>query len=235
MRSGDARPLAEPGKPGEGSMTARPGFGSKIRPGWVPGQTVHCVGPTIGEVALRVLRRFPDRIAFSWDGGSLSYRAALELIGRFQRVYAECGLSRGQRIAVLTGNSAEPRCAAIAAQASGLGICWLHPVGSIIDQLFQINDMDAAAVVVDAAQHAGRGGELAAELNGAHAIKAGPGGCRSLLISSPAGFAELIARAATPARLAGPDTEVDFELFATVSAELGDHILGPPGTTPADR
>jgi mannose-6-phosphate isomerase-like protein (cupin superfamily) len=67
-----------------------------------------------------------------------------------------------------------------------------------------------------------------------HAIKAGPGGCRSLMISSPAGFAELIARAATPAHLAGPDTEVDFELFATVAAELGDHTLGPPGTTPAD-
>lgn len=67
-----------------------------------------------------------------------------------------------------------------------------------------------------------------------HAIKAGPGGCRSLMISSPAGFAELIARAATPAHLAGPDTEVDFELFATVAAELGDQILGPPGTTPAD-
>jgi len=80
----------------------------------------------------------------------------------------------------------------------------------------------------------GAGDYYAIPIDTPHAIKAGPGGCRSLLISSPAGFAELIARAATPARLAGPDTEVDFELFAAVSAELGDHILGPPGTTPAD-
>jgi len=67
-----------------------------------------------------------------------------------------------------------------------------------------------------------------------HAIKAGPNGCRSLLITSPAGFAKLIARAATPARLAGPDTEMDLEIFTSVSAELGDQILGPPGMLPAD-
>jgi mannose-6-phosphate isomerase-like protein (cupin superfamily) len=80
----------------------------------------------------------------------------------------------------------------------------------------------------------GAGDYYAIPLHTAHAIKAGPGGCRSLLITSPPGFAELITRVATPARLAGPDTEVDFELFATVAAELGDHILGPPGTTPTD-
>jgi hypothetical protein len=58
------------------------------------------------------------------------------------------------------------------------------------------------------------------------------------LITSPAGFAELIARAATPAQLAGPDTEIDLEIdlerFASASSELGDQILGPPGTVPAD-
>lgn len=41
---------------------------------------------------------------------------------------------------------------------------------------------------------------------------------------SPAGFA----------LLAGLDTEIDLELFASVSAELGDQILGPPGAVPAD-
>jgi mannose-6-phosphate isomerase-like protein (cupin superfamily) len=81
----------------------------------------------------------------------------------------------------------------------------------------------------------GPGDYCAIPLNTPHAIKAGPGGCRSLLISSPAGFAELIARAATPAQLAGPDTQIDLELFASVSAELGDQILGPPGTVPAGR
>ena len=80
----------------------------------------------------------------------------------------------------------------------------------------------------------GPGDYCAIPLDTPHAIKAGPNGCRSLLVTSPAGFAELIARAATPAHLAGPDTEVDLERFASVSAELGDQILGPPGTRPAD-
>jgi mannose-6-phosphate isomerase-like protein (cupin superfamily) len=79
------------------------------------------------------------------------------------------------------------------------------------------------------------GDYCAIPLNTPHAIKAGASGCRSLLISSPAGFAELITRAATPAHLAGPDTQIDLELFASVSAELGDQILGPPGTVPAGR
>ena len=78
------------------------------------------------------------------------------------------------------------------------------------------------------------GGYYAIALNTPHAIKAGPNGCRSLLITSPAGFAELIARAATLARLAGPDTEIDLEIFTSVSAALGDQILGPPGMLPAD-
>ena len=35
-------------------------------------------------MTLRALARFPDRMAFVWDGGSLTYRGALDLIGRLQ-------------------------------------------------------------------------------------------------------------------------------------------------------
>lgn len=67
-----------------------------------------------------------------------------------------------------------------------------------------------------------------------YAIKAGPEDVRALTISSPAGFAEFIARAATPIHLATPETELNVELFMAVCAELGDVILGPPGTKPGD-
>lgn len=67
-----------------------------------------------------------------------------------------------------------------------------------------------------------------------HAIKSGSDGARALNISSPAGFAELIARAATPLHLATPETELDAELFMAVTEELGDVVLGPPGMIPAD-
>jgi hypothetical protein len=47
-------------------------------------------------------------------------------------------------------------------------------------------------------------------------------------------LAELVTRAGTPAHLATPETEYDADLFMAVSTELGDVILGPPGTTPAE-
>jgi mannose-6-phosphate isomerase-like protein (cupin superfamily) len=74
----------------------------------------------------------------------------------------------------------------------------------------------------------------AVPMNVPHALQSGPEGVRALQISSPAGFAELIARTGTPAHLVTPDTEFDADLFLAVSTELGDVILGPPGTTPAD-
>jgi mannose-6-phosphate isomerase-like protein (cupin superfamily) len=67
-----------------------------------------------------------------------------------------------------------------------------------------------------------------------HAVQSGVEGSRALVISSPAGFAEIIARAGTPVHLATPQTELDAQLFMTVAAELGDLVLGPPGTKPGD-
>jgi hypothetical protein len=66
-----------------------------------------------------------------------------------------------------------------------------------------------------------------------HTVQAGPEDTHALHISTPAGFAELIARAGTPAHLA-PDSEFDADLFMAVTTELGDLVLGPPGTKPAD-
>jgi mannose-6-phosphate isomerase-like protein (cupin superfamily) len=71
-------------------------------------------------------------------------------------------------------------------------------------------------------------------MNVAHAIQAGPEGVRALNFSSPAGFAELVARTGVPAGHSAPENEFDPNRFMAVSAELGDLVLGPPGTTPPD-
>lgn len=70
-------------------------------------------------------------------------------------------------------------------------------------------------------------------MNTPHTIKAGSHGARTLTITSPARFAELIRRTGTPAHLATTETEWDLELFQAVTEEFGDVILGPPGATPA--
>jgi len=118
--------------------------------------------PTGTTMTLRALARFPERQAFGWDGGSLTYRATLALIGRLQAAMAAAGLAKGQTAAFLSANSAETWCAGIAAQALGLVVTWLHPLGALADHLDVIEDSDASALIVDPRTHAERGGELAA-------------------------------------------------------------------------
>ena len=119
--------------------------------------------PTGTTMTLRALARFPERQAFGWDGGSLTYRATLALIGRLQAAMAAAGLAKGQTAAFLSANSAETWCAGVAAQALGLVVTWLHPLGSLADHLDVVEDSDASALIVDPKTHAERGGELAAK------------------------------------------------------------------------
>ncbi len=118
--------------------------------------------PVVGVQTLRALSRYPERTAFSWPGGSLTYRGATELIGRLQSVFTQFGFAPGTRVAFLTANRADSWCAGVAAQLSRLAITWLHPLGSLDDQLFQLEDSEAQMLVVDGVTFRDRGGELAA-------------------------------------------------------------------------
>ena len=126
--------------------------------------------PTACRQTLRALSRFPSRTAFSWPGGTLSYQGALDLIGRMQSVFMQIKLPPGSRVALLTANRAETWCAGVAAQLARLGITWLHPLGSLQDQLFQLDDSEAAMLIIDADAFHDRGGELAARSAGLKAV-----------------------------------------------------------------
>src|ERR1700739_1285794 len=105
--------------------------------------------PTVCGQILRALARYPTPTAFSWPGGSITYQGATELIGRIQKVFSQLGLQPGARVAFLTANRADTWCAGVAAQLSRLSITWLHPLGSLDDQLFQIEDSEAQLLVAD--------------------------------------------------------------------------------------
>ena len=122
--------------------------------------------PTVGSQTLAALRRFPSRTAFAWDGGALTYAAAVDLVGRLQAVFVQAGFDRHSRVALIAANRAESWCAGLAAQLCGLGITWLHPLGSLDDQLYQIQDSEADVLVVDTRAFMARGGELAARSPG---------------------------------------------------------------------
>jgi fatty-acyl-CoA synthase len=122
--------------------------------------------PASCEQTLRALARYPSRTAFAWPDGSLSYQGAADLIGRMQAVFTRLGFAPGTRVAVLTANRADTWCAGIAAQLARLAITSLHPLGSLDDQLFQLDDSEAQMLIVDAAGFRDRGGDLAAKAAG---------------------------------------------------------------------
>jgi len=124
--------------------------------------------PTVCEQTLRALARYPSRVAFSWPGGSITYAGATELIGRFQKVFMQLGLEPGARVAFLTANRADTWCAGVAAQSSRLAITGCIRLGSLDDQLFQIEDSEARILVIDADTFRDRGGDLA---TGASSLK----------------------------------------------------------------
>lgn len=63
--------------------------------------------------------------------------------------------------------------------------------------------------------------------NGTHAAKA-------ITVASPGSFARLIKTVGIPGKDDGtaPEGDTDLEAFMRISAEMGDELLGPPGTRP---
>src|SRR5271166_1376501 len=126
--------------------------------------------PTVGAQALRALGRYPHRTAFSWPGGSITYRGAIEQIGRMQRVLMNAGVSPHARVALLSANRADAWCVGVAAQISRMATTWLHPLASLDDQVDQIEDSEAEILVIDTDAFRQRGGELAARAAGVRRV-----------------------------------------------------------------
>jgi fatty-acyl-CoA synthase len=110
---------------------------------------------------MRALSRHPNRLAFAWHDGKMTYGEALGWIGRFQAVLCDEVL-QPLRVAFLSANRADVWCAEAAVQALGGSVTWLHPMGALPDQLAQLADSEATALIVDAVTFVQRGSELAA-------------------------------------------------------------------------
>jgi fatty-acyl-CoA synthase len=157
--------------------------------------------PVVGEQTLRALARYPSRTAFSWPGGAMSYQAATDMIGRMQAVFAKLGFAPGTRVALLTANRADAWCAGAAAGLSRLATTSLHPLGSLDDQLFQLEDSEAEMLIVDAAAFRDRGGDLAARAKGLKIVYTlGPAGYGVDLLQAMEAAGHATARS-----FAGPD------------------------------
>ncbi|GAB3220493.1 cupin domain-containing protein [Spirosoma arcticum] len=79
------------------------------------------------------------------------------------------------------------------------------------------------------------GGHTFIPINTPHVVLAsGDGENRALTVASPSGFAKLIRSAGTPGNFGSlpPDESNEMSLFLKLSEEIGDVLLGPPGTRP---
>jgi fatty-acyl-CoA synthase len=74
-----------------------------------------------------------------------------------QKVFLGSGLGRGDCVAILTANRAETWCSGGAAQLCAAGVTWLHPLGSLENQL---EDAETTALVTDAPTFIEQGGAL---------------------------------------------------------------------------
>ena len=118
-------------------------------------------GGTLADMLIDALRRFPDRIAFEEEAGAtVSYRDLGDLIGRGISVFRCLGLSHGNAVVQLSGNSPETFALMAAAYMLGLRSTTLNALGGVADHRFIIDDAQAKLVVVDPAL-----GDRAADLS----------------------------------------------------------------------
>jgi fatty-acyl-CoA synthase len=120
-------------------------------------------GSTYFDLILQGLRRWPDREAIvDASGLSLTYSELERRIWRIARVLRDAGLKPGDGVAQLAANRVDTFATMAAALGNGMRYTPLHPMGSLEDQLFILEDAQISALVVDVPYFAERGTQLKA-------------------------------------------------------------------------
>ncbi len=119
-----------------------------------------------GDLELRALRRYPDRIALDYLDRQWTYRQVEEQVSRVIQALKAAGLKRGDGLAQLTGNRPEAMILTTAAAIMGMRITYLHPLGSEDDHAFILADSEVAGLIVDERKFTEKGRALAARVPG---------------------------------------------------------------------
>ncbi|MFT3800350.1 MAG: AMP-binding protein [Burkholderiaceae bacterium] len=129
---------------------------------------------TMGDLLIRAIERGADRTAFVSGDRSISYRAFGQSVSRFVQLFDSLGLRRGDGVACLGGNSVEAFLVGAAGYLTGVRVTNLHPLASLDDHAFIIDDCGAAVLFFDPATHAARVDALRDRLARARPIALGP-------------------------------------------------------------
>jgi len=137
--------------------------------------------PTDAVLAIRALRRFPDRIAFKDATGQMTYRETERLIAGLQVELKAMGVGPDHNVAILSSNRAEAWCTVIASQALGAAISNLHPLGAADMHVAQVKELAPAVVVSDVESHKATAELIAEVCPDPHHVFLGGGGDQDLI------------------------------------------------------
>lgn len=124
---------------------------------------------TTGDIITSVLRRFPDRVAFSQDGVEWTYRKAEDTLARWVAVLLDRGLRPGEGVGLLSPNRAEAWLGQVAPPLAGGRYTALHPLGSLDDHLYACDEAELRFLMVDPA-YGERAGQLLEKSDAVEAV-----------------------------------------------------------------
>ncbi len=113
------------------------------------------------DIFLQAMAAYPARTALEDPRGSLTYSQLDDAVAGLVQALRAAGLGRGSPIALLAPNSNQAVCVIIACYVLGARFTPLHPMGSLTDHAYILNDAGITCLIVDGSAFPGRAQQLA--------------------------------------------------------------------------
>lgn len=173
--------------------------------------------PLAVDLLGNALERYADRTAVHIDDATLTYRDVRDQISRFAQALASAGLGVGSPVAVLSANRPEVIFAQGANNVNGSRAMALHPMGSLDDHAYVLEDAGVETLIYDPSGFDERAAQLRDKVPGLRNLFSfGPSEAGTDLIELAAGF--------TPERVRGPQVDPN----ATMSLAYTGGTTGKP-------
>ena len=145
--------------------------------------------PSLAQVLSRTATRVPDRIAVQFGSTSLTYAALDRRVNQLARELAGHGLSKGDRVLLLSGNSDAFVIALYAGLRLGAIVVPVNPRSAPPEVDHFVTDSGARLLLF--------GPELVANVRGWQAQQEGPGGIPALALGEADGFDDVLTASST--------------------------------------
>jgi fatty-acyl-CoA synthase len=128
---------------------------------------------TMGDLLVRSIERGGDRIAFVSRGRETSYREFGALLSKMEQVFDRYGIHRGDGIACLSSNLMEAFLITAVGYLLGVRITNLHPLASLDDHVFIVQDSGVKALFFEPTAYGKRAMDIVARAS-ARLLSLGP-------------------------------------------------------------